>query len=96
MFTNGNEDWIFKYMSVNEPVTSRIDALRERLAESRNSAARGFDQFAAKSEVDAAISSPSGSLRAMLERVKLGQETDEAVAPQLAGMPTKNRTSNIA
>lgn len=82
-------------MPVNESVESRISALRERLTESKKSAAHGFDQFAAKSEVDAAISSPSGSLRAMLERVKLGQETGETAAPQLAGVPTKNRASNI-
>lgn len=77
-------------------VTSRVGALSARLKESRDAALKGFDQFAAKSEVNDAIDSPSRSLREMLASVKMGQEKNVTPTAQLAAIPTKKQVSNLA
>ncbi len=55
----------------DESVTARIGAIRSMLAANREKAAQRFDKFAAKSQNIADIALPSGSLRAMLDKVKI-------------------------
>lgn len=71
-------------MTASADVTLRMNAMREKLGRSRTEAAEGLARFlAAESPSKNDITLPSSSLRAMLARVKMGQE--KALIPQLIG-----------
>ncbi len=60
-----------EYLAASESISARVEAMRGMLASRRESAENRFDKFAAKSTNMGDISLPSGSLRAMLDKVKI-------------------------
>lgn len=72
-------------MPASPTVASRMNTMREKLEKSRSGAAEGLARFAAV-ELPSCndITIPSSSLRAMLTRVKMGQE--KAIISQLRGI----------
>jgi hypothetical protein len=72
-------------MPASPTVTSRMNSMREKLQKSKAGAAEGLARFAAaEPAADNDITLPSTSLRAMLVRVKMGQE--KTLIPRLIGI----------
>jgi len=73
-------------MPTSPDVTSRVNALRERLEKSKAGASENLAGFVAtESPANNNITLPSASLRAMLARVKMGQERT-SIVPQMLGI----------
>ncbi len=73
-------------MPTSPDVPSRVNALRKRLEKSKAGASENLAGFVAtKSPANNNITLPSASLRAMLARVKMGQERT-SIVPQMLGI----------